>query len=191
MNSFFSVSCTTRILCEGSCRTGGALKKSPLRKRSSSSCHYVFITSHSMLSKSVAPIIARVQRRDAKLADQMRRAAQSVHLNIAEAEGLSDGNQRTRFGTARGSARETIAALELAQASATWSTLPTRSTDSTTSEDFQSVMDLSPWSWTRSEDFQCVVDDSPRSWKCSGEAMSASEIKCSGEATSPKGAVTT
>ena len=66
--------------------------------------------------RSVAPIIARVQRRDAKLADQMRRAAQSVHLNIAEAEGLSDGNQRTRFGTARGSARETIAALELAQA---------------------------------------------------------------------------
>ena len=56
--------------------------------------------------KSVAPIIARVQRRDAKLADQMRRAAQSVHLNIAEAEGLSDGNQRTRFGTARGSARD-------------------------------------------------------------------------------------
>ena len=55
-----------------------------------------------------------VKGRDAKLADQLRRAAQSVVLNIAEARGNDGGNTRLRFATACGSAKEVRAALDVA-----------------------------------------------------------------------------
>ena len=55
-----------------------------------------------------------MKERDAKLADQMRRAAQSVVLNIAEARGNDGGNTRLRFATACGSAKEVRAALDVA-----------------------------------------------------------------------------
>ena len=61
-------------------------------------------------------LIAEVQRRDRKLADQLRRAAQSVVLNIAEGRGNKDGNAALRFATACGSAKETRAALYIAGA---------------------------------------------------------------------------
>ena len=48
------------------------------------------------------------------LADQLKRAAQSVVLNIAEARGNDAGNARTRFSTACGSAKEVRAALNVA-----------------------------------------------------------------------------
>ncbi len=48
------------------------------------------------------------------LADQLKRAAQSVVLNIAETRGNDAGNARARFSTACGSAKEVRAALNIA-----------------------------------------------------------------------------
>ncbi|MEZ4287789.1 MAG: four helix bundle protein [Polyangiales bacterium] len=64
--------------------------------------------------RQIAPLVHVVQRLDRSLADQLKRAAQSMVLNIAEARGTQDGNARTRFGTACGSAKETRAALSIA-----------------------------------------------------------------------------
>ena len=64
--------------------------------------------------RELRPLVDAVQKRDRKLADQLRRAAQSVVLNIAEARGNKDGNARLRFSTACGSAKETRAALTIA-----------------------------------------------------------------------------
>jgi four helix bundle protein len=55
-----------------------------------------------------------IRAQDAKLADQLRRAAQSVVLNIAEGRGNRSGNAELRFATACGSAKEVRAALHLA-----------------------------------------------------------------------------
>ena len=45
----------------------------------------------------IAPLIAEVQRVDRPLADQLRRAVQSVVLNLAEGENVTRGNQRVHF----------------------------------------------------------------------------------------------
>ena len=73
--------------------------------------------------RDLGPIVDAVQKRDRKLADQLRRAAQSVVLNIAEARGNRDGNARLRFSTACGSAKETRAALTIAS---TWGYIDAR-----------------------------------------------------------------
>ncbi len=62
----------------------------------------------------VAPMAVVVERRDRPLADQIRRAAQSVVLNIAEAGGVGAGNRRLHFERAAGSNRELRAALKMA-----------------------------------------------------------------------------
>ncbi len=62
------------------------------------------------------PIVEKVQRRDRDLADQLRRAASSVVLNLAEGRGTRAGNRRLRFETALGSATEASSALEVAVA---------------------------------------------------------------------------
>ena len=60
--------------------------------------------------------IASIERHDADLARQLRRAAASVVLNLAEGSG-SFGRVRTvRYRTALGSARETVACLSVAAA---------------------------------------------------------------------------
>ena len=64
--------------------------------------------------RELAPVVATIRERDAKLADQLRRAAQSVVLNIAEGRGNDAGNARLRFATACGSAKEVRAALHVA-----------------------------------------------------------------------------
>jgi len=61
----------------------------------------------------IAKAMARVARDRAR---QLRRAATSVALNIAEGETAIGGNRRARFDTAIGSARESIACLEAAEA---------------------------------------------------------------------------
>ena len=73
--------------------------------------------------RELPPLIAKVQRRDRKLADQLTRAAQSVVLNIAEGRGNKDGNAKLRFATACGSAKEVRAALSIAS---TWGYLEPR-----------------------------------------------------------------
>ena len=49
---------------------------------------------------------------DADLARQLRRAAASVPLNLAEGAGVLGGHRRQRYMTALGSAREVLACLE-------------------------------------------------------------------------------
>ena len=64
--------------------------------------------------RKMAPVVAEIRKQDRALADQLRRAAQSVVLNIAEARGSDAGNARARFATACGSAKESRAALHVA-----------------------------------------------------------------------------
>ena len=63
--------------------------------------------------QGVLPII---RKRDKDLFDQVRRAMNSVVLNIAEADGNDAGTARARFSTACGSAKEVRAGLRLASA---------------------------------------------------------------------------
>ena len=62
------------------------------------------------------PLVERIRRRDRSLADQLVRAANSIALNIAEADRSEGGNVRSRFYSAAGSASETRMALGVAVA---------------------------------------------------------------------------
>ena len=64
----------------------------------------------------LCPLVERIQRRDKPLADQLKRAASSVVLNLAEASYNQAGHRRSRLESARGSANEARAALTLAAA---------------------------------------------------------------------------
>jgi len=66
--------------------------------------------------RELSGIVRAIEARDADLGRQLRRAAASVALNLAEGEGASGGNRRQRFLSALGSARETMACLEVAGA---------------------------------------------------------------------------
>jgi four helix bundle protein len=59
-----------------------------------------------LLMKQTLPIVIELKRKDRALADQLRRAASSVALDLAEGELSDPGNQRARFFTAAGSAAE-------------------------------------------------------------------------------------
>jgi four helix bundle protein len=65
---------------------------------------------------ALRPLIPKIRRHDRSLADQLVRAANSVALNIAEAEYSDPGDERARLYTAAGSANETLAALRVAVA---------------------------------------------------------------------------
>ena len=64
--------------------------------------------------RGLAPAVREISAHDADLGRQLRRAASSIVLNIAEGSGSRDGNTRQRLRTALGSTRETLAALEVA-----------------------------------------------------------------------------
>ena len=68
------------------------------------------------LIEQLRPLVSRIKARDRSLADQIRRAASSVVLNIGEAEYSDPGNRRARFHTAAGSAGETRRAVQSAVA---------------------------------------------------------------------------
>ena len=68
------------------------------------------------LLRDVRPMIEAIAKRDASLADQMRRAIQSVVLNTAEGMGSRGKNRAVRYHSALGSMRETWACVEVAAA---------------------------------------------------------------------------
>src|SRR5262245_65132930 len=77
------------------------------------------LTVHSVALESIValrPLLTRIQRMDRDLHDQIRRAANSMSLNIGEASGSLGGNTRARFHTALGSTREVRVGLQLALA---------------------------------------------------------------------------
>jgi four helix bundle protein len=61
-------------------------------------------------------VLPRIERFDSDLARQLRRASASVALNIGEGSGSSGGNRTQRYRTALGSARESVACLDVAVA---------------------------------------------------------------------------
>ena len=64
----------------------------------------------------LGPVAARIAAHDKDLAGQLRRAAASILLNLAEGAGSSRGTRRARYESALGSAREVLAALHVAEA---------------------------------------------------------------------------
>jgi four helix bundle protein len=61
-------------------------------------------------------VLVAIETCDRDLARQLRKAASSVALNIAEGSGSSGGTRRERYRNALGSAREVGACLDVAEA---------------------------------------------------------------------------
>ena len=68
------------------------------------------------LITSLRTLIPAISRHDKDLARQLRRAATSIALNVAEGEYSDPGTKRSRFHSATGSASETRSALRVALA---------------------------------------------------------------------------
>ena len=66
------------------------------------------------LIRNLRDVIPAIKRFDRDLADQLRRAASSITLNLAEGARLDGGNQLKHYVSARGSANEVKGALETA-----------------------------------------------------------------------------
>ena len=61
-------------------------------------------------------MLTQIERRDSDLARQLRRAMSSIALNCAEGMYSRGKSRQARYHTALGSARETLACLEVAHA---------------------------------------------------------------------------
>ena len=68
------------------------------------------------LITNLGPTLAIIQRHDASLARQLRRALASVPLNVAEGNGRVGGDRQHHMRIALGSLRECGAALDVAVA---------------------------------------------------------------------------
>ena len=66
--------------------------------------------------REVGLLAEEIARFDRDQARQLRRSALSVHLNVGEGAGGRGGTRRSRYLDALGSARETVANLEAAEA---------------------------------------------------------------------------
>ena len=65
---------------------------------------------------AMRPVIAKIAEHDSDLARQLRRAAASMLLNVAEGSGCRAGTRRQRYHDALGSTRESAACLDAAGA---------------------------------------------------------------------------
>ena len=68
------------------------------------------------LVRHVGPLVRELERRDADLARQCRRALTSAPLNVAEGSYSRGKNRAARYHTALGSLREALACFEVAAA---------------------------------------------------------------------------
>src|SRR5688572_33011216 len=68
------------------------------------------------LTRTVAPVIEKIGRRDRGLADQVRRAIASAPLNIREGSRRAGRDRLHSYRIAAGSADEVVGALEVAEA---------------------------------------------------------------------------
>jgi len=66
--------------------------------------------------QSLRPLLPQIERNDRDLADQIKRAASSVALNLAEGQRLTKGNKPKHYAIAHGSANEVRAAVQTALA---------------------------------------------------------------------------
>ena len=66
--------------------------------------------------RTMRGMLVAIEKRDPDLARQLRRAASSVVLNVAEGSGSFRRMRTARYRTALGSARETLACLRVAEA---------------------------------------------------------------------------
>jgi four helix bundle protein len=66
--------------------------------------------------RGLRPVILQIETHDRDLARQLRRAASSIALNVAEGSGSRGGTRRERYCNALGSARETTSCLDVAEA---------------------------------------------------------------------------
>ena len=66
--------------------------------------------------EALRTVTAQIERRDRDLGRQLRRAASSVALNVAEGMYSRGQLRQARYHTALGSSRETLACLETARA---------------------------------------------------------------------------
>ncbi len=73
----------------------------------------IYETSLSMLRR-LRVVVAMIERRDSDLARQLRRAASSVALNIAEGSYARGRNRPVLYNVALGSAKETRACIDVA-----------------------------------------------------------------------------
>lgn len=64
----------------------------------------------------LAPLVRELERRDADLARQCRRALSSAPLNVAEGSYARGGSRNVRYSTATGSLREVRACFEVGAA---------------------------------------------------------------------------
>ena len=63
---------------------------------------------------SLRKIVPQIEAQDRDLADQLKRAASSVSLNLSEGARLTKGNKPKHYSIAHGSANEVKAALQTA-----------------------------------------------------------------------------
>ena len=66
--------------------------------------------------QSLKPIVHRIERSDRNLADQLKRAATSIALNVSESAHAKGANRKAHLHVAAGSANESRAALRVASA---------------------------------------------------------------------------
>jgi four helix bundle protein len=75
----------------------------------------IYDTAVSMI-REMRPAIEAIERKDRDLGRQLRRAASSVVLNIAEGSGCCGGTRKQRYRDALGSAREVGGCIDIARA---------------------------------------------------------------------------